>query len=227
MKRETLDQLNAARSAKKPVILATWLDDGSESLIFEDSQVQDRLAEAVTGAFATDRSTTIEVNGRPLFLHVFNPPLRMIVVGAVHVAEPLAKLAQTVGYDITVIDPRRAYVSAERFPGVSLIDHWPDDAITELAPDHRTAIATLTHDPKIDDPALHVALKSSVFYIGSLGSKRTHAKRVDRLLEAGFADQDIARINAPVGLDIGSSTPPEIALSVMAEVVAAQRGKLP
>src|SRR5690606_33944475 len=142
-------------------------------------------------------------------------------VGAVHIAEPLARYAAVVGYDVTIVDPRRAFTDAERFPGVTLLASWPDDALKTLAPDHRTAVVTLTHDPKIDDPALHLALRSPVFYVGCLGSTRTHAKRVERLKAEGFDDMAIARIHGPVGLDIGARTPAEIALSIMAEVVAA------
>jgi len=226
MKPDTLRALNAARRDQTPVILATWLDSGEELLIALGDDYDAGLADQLGEAFNSDRSVKLDIDGRPLFLHVFNPPLRLLVVGAVHVAEPLARLARTTGYAITIIDPRRAYTDKERFPGVTLIDAWPDDAMAELRPDHRTAVVTLTHDPKIDDPALHFALSSPVFYIGSLGSKRTHEKRVERLRESGFDDNAISRIKGPVGLDIGAKTAPEIALSVMAEVVAAQRGKL-
>jgi len=226
MKAATLSAVNAARRDKAPVLVATWLDTGEEQLITLDDTVESALAGPVAEAFASDRSTAVDIEGRPLFLHVFNPPLRMVVVGAVHIAEPLAALAKTVGYDIVIVDPRRAYTSPERFPGVTMLDAWPDDAMATLMPDHRTAIVTLTHDPKIDDPALSFALRAPVFYIGALGSTRTHAKRIDRLREMGFDDDTIGRIKGPVGLDIGAKTPEEIALSVMAEVVAAQRGKL-
>ncbi|MBT5432604.1 MAG: XdhC family protein [Rhodospirillaceae bacterium] len=226
MKPDTLRALNAVRRDQTPIILATWLDTGEEQLIALGDDYSPDLAGQLDEAFTSDRSAKLEVEGRPLFLHVFNPPLRLLVVGAVHVAEPLARLARTTGYAITIIDPRRAYTDKERFPGLTLIDAWPDDAMAELRPDHRTAVVMLTHDPKIDDPALHFALSSPVFYIGSLGSKRTHAKRIERLKEDGFDDDTIARIKGPVGLDIGAKTAAEIALSVMAEVVAAQRGKL-
>lgn len=226
MKAETLTALNAARCEKRAVILATWLDTGEERLIGQAEPVDAVMAEAVKEAFTLDRSATVAVGGRDLFLHVFNPPLRLIVVGAVHVAQPLALMAQTCGYDVTIVDPRKAWSDPSRFPGITVLDSWPDDALETLAPDHRTAIVTLTHDPKIDDPALHVALRSVAFYIGSLGSKRTHAKRLERLQQEGFSARETGRIQGPVGLDIGARTPAEIALSVMAEVVAAQRGKL-
>ncbi len=226
MKMATLRALNEARNAKRAVVLATWLDTGEERLIGLDEPVEESISAAVAEAFAHDRSTTVEVDGRDLFLNVFNPPLRLVVIGAVHVAQPLATLAQTVGYDVTIVDPRRAWSDPARFPGIRVLNTWPDDALKTLELDHRTAVATLTHDPKIDDPALHIALRAPVFYVGSLGSRRTHAKRLDRLHEAGFSTTETDRINAPIGLDIGARSHAEIALSVMAEVVAAQHGKL-
>jgi xanthine dehydrogenase accessory factor len=146
------------------------------------------------------------------------------VVGAVHVAQALVPMAVTLGFAVTVVDPRRAFATPERFPGVSLSFDWPDEAMADLTPDGRTAVVTLTHDPKLDDPALDVALRSPCFYIGALGSRRTHAKRVARLQELGHGDGAISRIHAPIGLDIAAVTAPEIALSVLAEVVAARRG---
>ncbi len=159
-----------------------------------------------------------------VFLNVFNPPLRMIIVGAVHIAQFLAPMAEMAGYQVSLIDPRTAWATPERFPGIRIVDEWPDDAMTELRPDHRTAIVTLTHDPKLDDPALQAVLGGDAFYIGSLGSTRTHAKRVDRLKAAGFDDSAIERIHAPVGLNIGAKSPAEIAVSVMGQVTAALRG---
>jgi xanthine dehydrogenase accessory factor len=158
------------------------------------------------------------------FIHPHNPPLRLIIVGAVHAAQAMLPIAAALGYAVTVIDPRRAFATEERLPGVTIVAEWPDDAMAALAPDTRTAIVTLTHDPKIDDPALDAALRSPAFYIGALGSTRTHAKRVARLREMGHAEETIARIHAPVGLDIRGVTAPEIALSVMAEIVAVRRG---
>ncbi|MYJ73189.1 MAG: xanthine dehydrogenase, partial [Rhodospirillaceae bacterium] len=171
-----------------------------------------------------DRSRTIETNdGRRLFLHVFNPPLRLLIVGAVHIAQSLAPIAALAGYAVTVIDPRGSFATADRFPGVILTDDWPDEALAALKPDARTAIVTLTHDPKLDDPALHSALRSDCFYIGSLGSCRTHASRVQRLQQAGFGSDEIARIRGPIGLDIGATSPAEIALAIMGEITATLR----
>ena len=156
------------------------------------------------------------------FVAIHNPALRMAIVGAVHIAQPLCQIARTCGYEVTLIDPRGAFASAERFPGERILDDWPDEALTALGLDARTAVVTLTHDAKLDDPAIRAALGSDCLYLGCLGSARTHAKRVERLTEAGFADQ-IGRIHAPVGLDIGAKTPAEIAVSVMAQVTQVLR----
>jgi len=157
------------------------------------------------------------------FVAIHNPPLRMVVVGGVHIAQPLMQMARMTGYDAVLVDPREAFASAARFPEETLIHDWPEAALTAHGLDPRTAVVTLTHDPKIDDPAIVTALKSDVFYLGCLGSRRTHAKRVERLREQGFSDADIARIHAPVGLDIGSRSPAEIALSVMAQITQSLR----
>ncbi|MDE0801301.1 MAG: XdhC family protein [Rhodospirillaceae bacterium] len=158
-----------------------------------------------------------------LFVRVYGPNYRMIIVGAVHIAQALAPMAQLAGFDVTIIDPREAFVQASRLSDVASIREWPDDGVTKLEPDLRTAIVTLTHDPKLDDPALAAALKSDAFYIGSLGSKKTHAKRIRRLTEQGFTDADLSRIHGPVGLDIGAKTPSEIAVSILGEVVTIRR----
>jgi xanthine dehydrogenase accessory factor len=152
------------------------------------------------------------------FIGIHNPPLRMIVVGAVHIAQPLVAMARLAGYDPVLIDPRAAFGSGERFPGETILDDWPDAAMAGLAPDTRTAVVTLTHDPKLDDPALLAALASPAFYIGCLGSARTHAKRLDRLRAAGVTEEAIARLHAPVGLDIGAKSPAEIAVSILAQI---------
>jgi xanthine dehydrogenase accessory factor len=173
---------------------------------------------------SADKSGVVEDGGRRYFLNVYNPPLRMIVVGAVHIAQPLARMAALAGYEVVIVDPRRAFATAERFPGVTLIGDWPDDALTELAPDVRTAVVTLTHDPKIDDPALTEALNSEAFYVGALGSTRTHAKRLQRLRDKGFDERALGRIHGPVGLDIGALSPAEIAVSIIAEITQVRRG---
>ncbi len=204
-----LAALTEARAAGRAVAMVTDPARWTRQLVApgQDPAVDARLK--------SDRSGT-EEDGR--FIAVHNPPLRLIVIGAVHIAQPLLTIARTCGYAPTLIDPRAAFGSAERFPGETILDDWPDEALTALAPDTRTAIVTLTHDPKLDDPAIQVALRSPAFYLGCLGSKKTHAKRVERLAAAGFTPEEIARIHAPVGLDIGAKTPGEIAVSVMAQI---------
>src|SRR4051812_26540733 len=221
--REVLAALQAAQAAKRRVALLPRLSDVHQCL-WPEVAVPGALAEAAQAALRDDTAQNVALDGEPWFVHPHNPPLRMIVVGAVHIAQALVPMAQTLGFAVTVVDPRRAWATADRFPGITLIHEWTDDALAALAPDARTAVVTLTHDPKLDDPALDVALKSQAFYIGALGSRRTHAKRVARLQENGHGEGAISRIHAPIGLDIAAVTAPEIALSVLAEVVAARRG---
>lgn len=221
---ELLARLQAARGAQRPVVLLTRLSDGAQHLWPEDA-LPGALADAAQQALNSDRTATLPLDGESWFIQPFNPPLRMIIVGAVHAGQALAPLGAAMGFAVTVIDPRGSFATEERFPGVTLNHEWPDEAMVALAPDARTAIVTLTHDPKLDDPALDVALRSPAFYIGALGSKRTHAKRVERLTELGHDAAAIARIAAPVGLDIGAVTAPEIALSIIAQIVARRRGK--
>jgi xanthine dehydrogenase accessory factor len=220
---ELLGRLQAAQAAKRPVVLLTRLTDGTQRLWPEDA-APEALAEAARAALRDDAAANLTVDGEPWFVHPHNAPLRLIVVGAVHIAQALVPMALATGFAVTVVDPRRAWATAERFPGITLVHEWTDDALAALAPDARTAVVTLTHDPKLDDPALEVALRSPCFYVGALGSRRTHAKRVARLREAGHGDEAIARIHAPVGLAIEAVTAPEIALSILAEVVAVRRG---
>lgn len=217
-----LQQLVADRASGQPVVLATALDDGEQRLLYPGEDRGDMAAAAHT-ALRLDRADTHEIDGRRWLFNPFNPPLRMLLVGAVHIAQPLAALAAQTGFAVTVIDPRRAFATAERFPDTPLDTAWPDEALADHAPDTRTAVVTLTHDPKLDDPALATALRTAAFYIGSLGSRRTHAARCERLREMEFADADLARIHAPVGLSIGARAPAEIAVSIIAEVISVLR----
>ena len=209
-----LADLVAARAAKHPVAYAVDLDSWSRALLRpgQDGSVDLRLRSDKAG---------VEEDGR--FIAPHNPPLRLIVVGAVHIAQPLVAMARACGYAPTLIDPRDTFGAAERFPGETVLNDWPDEALASLAPDARTAIVTLTHDPKLDDPAIRLAIRSAAFYLGCLGSKKTHAKRVERLQAEGFSEAEIARIHAPVGLDIGAKTPAEIALSVLAQITQTLR----
>ena len=217
-----LVRLQAARMAGTPVALATALPGGLQ-LLLPDDDAPPALADAAQTVLMRDRSATVEIDGAPWFIQAHNPPLRLVIVGAVHIAQAMAPMAVQLGYDVTVIDPRGAFASAERFPGVALSTDWPDEALEALAPDSRTAIVTLTHDPKLDDPALDRALRSAAFYVGSLGSRKTHAARLERLRALGHDDAALARIHGPVGLNLGAVTAAEIALSALAQIVSVRR----
>lgn len=208
---ELLADLAAARAGRRPVVYAVRPDTWERRLVAGPG---DALWAEAAAALTADRSGF----AGDWFLGVHNPPLRMAIVGAVHIAQALAPMAQRAGYDVCVVDPREAFASAERFPGVRLLHDWPDAALATFGLDTRTAVVTLTHDPKLDDPAIEAALAAPVFYLGCLGSGRTHAKRVARLAEAGFDADSVARIHAPVGLDIGAKSPAEIAVSILAQV---------
>jgi len=222
---ETFARLAAARAAKRPVALLTRLPDGAQRL-FPDDVLPEPLATEAQASLAIDAARTVAADGATWFIQPENPPLRLIVVGAVHIAQALVPMAAMLGFAVTVVDPRRAFATEERLGDrVTISTEWPDEAMASLAPDSRTAVVTLTHDPKLDDPALEVALRSDAFYIGSLGSRRTHAKRLARLVEAGCTGEELAKIRAPVGLDIGAVTATEIAVSIVAEIIAARRGR--
>jgi len=209
VKRETLDALRAARRERRAVALVTELGTGAQRLA--------EAGESRTGVEAAGNAET--------FTHVFRPTPRLIVVGAVHIAQKLVPLARLAEFAVDVVDPRTAFASPERFPDVGLSHDWPDKAVAALKPDSATALVSLTHDPKLDDPALIVALRSPAFYIGALGSRKNHAKRLERLRGEGFDDAALARLHGPVGLPIGALSPGEIAVSIMAEIVAAMRGR--
>ena len=217
-----LRRLLDARAAGTPVAIATALPGGTQLLLPGDD-APPTLTDAATRVIASDRSATVTVDGATWFIQAHNPPLRLVIVGAVHIAQALAPMAVQLGYGVTVIDPRGAFASAERFPGVALSTEWPDEAIDALCPDSRTAVVTLTHDPKLDDPALDRALRSGAFYVGALGSRKTHAVRLDRLRALGHDDSALARIHGPVGLNLGAVTAAEIALSALAQIVAVRR----
>jgi xanthine dehydrogenase accessory factor len=223
VQRSTLDRLLQARAAKRPAAHLRWLERGDEALVVAGEVVigdplPQEILDAVRAAQRRDRGTTVATARGPLFIQVFNPPLRLFVVGAVHIAQALVPMASLAGYDVTVVDPRRAFASDARFPGVDVRQDWPDEALEALQPDARTAVVTLTHDPKLDDPALDVALRSEAFYIAALGSKRTHAGRLERLAELGHDQATLSRIHGPAGLSIGAVSPAEIAISVLAEM---------
>ncbi|KIC42571.1 XdhC/CoxI family protein [Ruegeria sp. ANG-R] len=208
-----LAELVAARARRDPLAYEVNVETGHRAL----------RRNAYAERLRMDRSG-FEEDGQT-FVAVHNPPLRLIVVGAVHIAQALVPMARIAGYDPAIVDPREAFASDTRFPGETVLTDWPDEAVSKLGLDARTALVLLTHDPKLDDPALQAALSANVFYIGALGSKRTHSKRIDRMKQAGFTDEQIARIHGPVGLGIGAASPSEIAVAVLAQMTAVLRGK--
>lgn len=224
MRLDTLSRLNAERAARRAAILVTEVEGGGQRLVTEAEVSADPLADLLAERLRSGRSGLVEVEGRQVFLSVQVPPARLVVIGAVHISQALAPMARLVDLDVTIIDPRTAFATPERFPDVPLIAEWPEEAMATLPPlDRYTALAALTHDPKIDDGPLAAALKAGCFYVGALGSRRTHAKRVERLAERGVDEAAVSRIRAPIGLDIGAVSPAEIAVSVLAEVVGALR----
>ena len=226
MKIKLLEHIIAARKSNREVALATYLASGAQEIFFPDRLVAgSRIAAAIEEAFRRDRSSLVELDGEQVFIQVFSNPLRMIIVGAVHIAKPLIEMGRLCDYAVTLIDPRLAFASEERFPKVEIKRQWPDVALREMAADRRTAVVTLTHDPKLDEPALSVALESDAFYIGALGSRRTHRARCERLTEAGISEPQLKRICGPIGLDIGAQSPAEIAVSIMAEITKALHKK--
>jgi xanthine dehydrogenase accessory factor len=222
MKPATIAALNAALAARRPVAFAKNLADGAEFLL-PDPGAPAALNEAGQAALAADKTGSHDIAGVTWFIEARNPSPRLILVGAVHIAQALAPLAVQTGFEVILVDPRRAFGNEDRFPGARMVNEWPDEALKNLRPEIRTAIVTLTHDPKLDDPALDEALKSDAFYIGALGSRKTHAARLERLAALGHAPDALHRIRGPVGLDIGAVTAPEIALSVISEIVAVRR----
>ena len=225
MKRTQLEQLQADIAVRRPVAAITALASGEQWLVHPGDPLPDDLAAALADALRKDRSGVAQTDSGEVFINVHNPALRMVMIGAVHISQALIPMARAAGYAVIVIDPRTAFASSERFAGVDLDARWPEDALPPIGLDRRTAFVALTHDPKIDDPALKLALASDCFYVGALGSSRTHAKRVERLTAVGIAPAALANIRAPIGLDIGAIGAPEIAISIMAEITAALRGK--
>ena len=219
MKRAILDRLLDARARRKAVALITHIGTGEQRIVPRSAAAADPLASQLSEAFRFDQSGMHDGH----FVNIHNPPLRLVIIGAVHIAQTVIPIAQQAGYDVIVIDPRGAFATGARFPGVALHAEWPDEIIPQIGLDARTAMMALTHDPKIDDPALFAALKSELFYIGALGSKKTQAARASRLKDKGFNETEIARIHGPIGLPIGAKGAPEIAISIMAEMTRSLR----
>ncbi len=228
MKTRYLDAVIAAGHEARSVALATDLTSGAQLLLDGDRfdgelALDDAQRAAMRDALRADRNVTLEAGTGRVFVQVFSPPRRCFVVGAVHIAQPLVQMLALTDYRAIVIDPRQSFATEARFPGIELTTEWPDEALERLKPDQRSAVVTLTHDPKLDDPALAVALRSECFYIGALGSKRTHAARLRRLTELGFGERDFARIRGPIGLPIGAVSQAEIAISILAEMTQVLR----
>src|SRR5579862_9351611 len=218
MKLDILTALNAERAARRAVIVVTNVESGRQRLVKATDIAKDPLRPFLSEHLRSSKSGMEETAEGRVFLTVYVPAPQLVITGAVHISQALAPIGKILGYDVTIVDPRTAFASAERFPDIKVIAEWPDTALPPLNVDHYTAFVELTHDPKIDDPALAHALKRDCFYIGALGSRKTHARRVERLKQQGFGDADIARIAAPIGLDIGAVSPAEIAVAIMAQI---------
>lgn len=225
MRQRDLEALNAARRDREAAVVVTPLSGAPGRLVRRAAIDTDPLAPILSARLASGKSGREATAEGDVFIRVHRPPPRLVIVGAVHVTQALAPTATAAGFGVSVVDPREAFATQERFPGVTVVAQWPDPDVLRL--DEDTALATLTHDPKIDDPALDAALRSGCFYIGALGSRKTHGKRVDRLTAAGFRREDLARIHAPIGLPIGAASPAEIAVAVLAEVISALRQNEP
>src|SRR5215467_1049828 len=223
MKLDILSALNAERAARRAAVVVTDTASGEQRLVKAADVARDPLKDVIEKHIRRGKSGMAETAAGNVFLTVHVPPSQLVITGAVHISQALAPMARLLGYDVTIVDPRTAFASIERFPDVKVIAEWPDVALPPLGIDRYTAFIALTHDPKIDDPALLHALSRECFYIGALGSKKTHARRVERLKAQGITDNAVSRIHAPIGLAIGAVTPPEIAVSIMGEITASLR----
>jgi len=223
VKKETLAELNTERQGRRPVLVVTDMSDGAQRLVKRKDIAADPLRDELEKHMRMGKSGAVEVGARKLFITVHAPTARLVITGAVHISQALAPMARLLDYDVTIVDPRTAFASPERFPDVPLIAEWPDTALPPLNIDHYTAFVALTHDPKIDDPALAHALERECFYIGALGSRKTHARRVERLKRLGIGDNVLSRIHAPIGLDIGAVSPSEIAVAILGQITATLR----
>lgn len=219
-----LTTLNAERAARRATVLVTDVASGAQRLVKAADIPADPLAEVLDKQLRMAKSAMVEADGKQIFLTVQAPHPRVIVTGAVHISQAMAPMAKLLDLDLAIIDPRTAFATPERFPEVTLLTQWPDEAMATLGLDAYTAFVALTHDPKIDDPGLEAALRSECFYIGALGSRKTHGRRVERLAAAGFDEAATGRIHAPIGLDIGAVSPAEIALAILGEIVSTLRG---
>ena len=223
MRLDILKSLNAERAARRAAIVVTDPASAEQRFVKKADVAADPLRETLEARLRSGKSGAADTSEGRVFLTVHVPPPRLVIIGAVHISQALAPMAKLLGYDVVIIDPRTAFATPERFPDVNLIAEWPDKALPPLNVDGYTAFVALTHDPKIDDPALTHALERDCFYIGALGSRKTHGRRVERLKAQGLGDDAIGRIHAPIGLAIGSVSPPEIALAIMGQITASLR----
>ncbi|MES5048256.1 XdhC family protein [Rhizobium nepotum] len=223
MELATLERLNACRQARIAAVLVTDLAGGQATIIAEGSQVNGALGEALAAAFRSGRSSVVEADGQHYFLNVHLPPPDIVIIGAVHISQVLAQMAALAGFDVRIIDPRAAFATPERFAAINLTAEWPVDILMDKPLDAYTALVAVTHDPKIDDFPIAGALRSGCFYVGALGSRKTHASRLERLKAEGFNDDTLARIHGPIGLNIGAASPAEIAVSILAQIIEALR----
>jgi len=221
LKDETLNLILSEKNNRNTIIVATEINSGEQIIINEenDTDINNKILTAAKNNIIQGKSEVLEIESNKWFINITLPPLRLVTVGAVHIAQPLAEIATISGYEVIIIDPRAAFANNQRFPDIKIINEWPEVALNELGIDNRTAVVTLTHDPKLDDSALNAALKSKAFYIGSLGSKKTHKARVQRLKISNFSDDEIKRIHGPIGLAIGAKSPQEIAISIISEII--------
>ena len=225
MRLAVLKAMNAARRERRAGVMVTRFDDGNQRFVEASGFAADPLGESLETALRMGKSGVVAVEGADCFLTVQAPAPRLALIGAVHISQALAPMARIAGLDVTVVDPRTAFATPERFPDTAVVAEWPDEAFATAPPDRYTGVCLLTHDPKIDDPALVLALEADCFYIGALGSRKTHARRIERMRARGFDDEALSRIHAPIGLDIGAASPAEIAVSIIAEIVTALRRK--
>jgi xanthine dehydrogenase accessory factor len=226
VKLEILYTLNAERAARRAVVVVTDIESGEQRLVKADEIARDPLHELIEKRVRMAKSGMEETPKGKIFFTVHVPSPQLVIIGAVHISQVLGPIAKLLDYDVTIVDPRTAFASAERFPDVKVVAEWPDVALPPLNVDHYTAFVAVTHDPKIDDPALIHALERDCFYIGALGSRKTHGRRLERLKAAGIRDDQLARIHAPIGLNIGAVSPAEIAVSIMAEITQRLRQKV-
>jgi len=224
MKLADIHRIVKAQDSQQAIAVVKSIDGRKQTTVKRQQLNSDlELDRAIAEGFRKDKSQLIDTGDGKFFIHIFNPPLRLIIVGAVHIAKNLIPLAKMCSFDVVLIDPRRAFAESQFLSDTKVVTQWPDKAISDLDQGARTAVVTLTHDPKLDEPALIAALNSQAFYIGALGSRRTHHARCSRLVQAGVAEKDIERIHAPIGLDIGAQSPAEIALAIMSEITQSLR----